>query len=69
MARTRALLTETDRRYIAREAGTNDQRYQAISRVRNRIREELATDIELLEEHHEGLLEELREVACEEYDE
>jgi hypothetical protein len=69
MARTRALLTETDRRYIAREAGTNDQQYQAISRVRNRIREELATDIELLEEHHEGLLEELREVACEEYDE
>jgi len=65
MARTRALLTERDRELIADEEAGN-RRYQAISEVRSRIEENLAEDVELLEEHHSDLLNELREVVCEE---
>lgn len=63
MASTRALLTDTDREYLAGEE-TKEKRYQAASRVRRRIREELPRDLELLEEHHPQLLEELREAVC-----
>lgn len=63
MATTRALITETEREQIAGEHG-DERRYQATSRVRRRIREELTTDIELLEEHHPKLLSEAREVVC-----
>jgi spore maturation protein CgeB len=65
MAKTRALLTETEREQIAGEHG-RDRRYQATSRVRSRIKEELSKDVEVLAEHHPDLLEELREVVCEE---
>jgi hypothetical protein len=65
MARTRALMTETDRDQIAREGDVSDsQHYQAISRVRDRL-DELERDIEVLEEHHPQLLAEVREVVCE----
>jgi len=64
MAKTRALLTETEREQIAGEHG-RDRRYQATSRVRSRIKEELSKDVEVLAEHHPDLLEELREVVCE----
>lgn len=67
MAKTRALLTEKEREQIAGEHGDN-RRYQATSRVRARIQEELATDLEVLEEHHPELFEELREVVCNEYE-
>jgi hypothetical protein len=62
-AKTRALLTETEREQIAGEHG-RDRRYQATSRARGRIQEELARDIDVLKEHHPELLEELREVVC-----
>jgi hypothetical protein len=65
MARTRALLTERDRELITNEESGN-RRYQAISEIRSRINDELTTDVELLEENHPELLEELREVVCEE---
>ena len=65
MARTRALLTERDRELIADE-DAEKRRYQAVSEVRSRIDEELPTDVEILAEHHPELLEELREVVCEE---
>jgi len=66
MGRYRAIMTETDREYISGEADIDDNtRHQAISRVRNRITKELATDMEILEEHHPELLDELREVVCE----
>jgi hypothetical protein len=68
MAKSRALLTETEREQIAGEHG-RDRRYQATSRVRARIEDELTTDIELLEEHHPDLLDELREVVCEDSEE
>jgi len=64
MAKSRALLTETEREQIAGEHG-RDRRYQATSRIRARIEDELTTDVDLLEEHHPDLLDELREVVCE----
>lgn len=63
---SRALTTDRDRKQIARVEGVSDsEHYQAVSRVRRRLRENMAEDIELLREHHQDLLEELREVVCE----
>ena len=67
MAKTRALLTETEREQIAGDHGA-ERRYQATSRVRSRIVDELSADIEVLSEHHPDLLEELRAVACDSVD-
>jgi len=65
MARTRALLTETDRKQIAGEEDVpENKRYQAISRVRNRIQDELPEDVELLKENHPELFQELRDIVC-----
>lgn len=60
----RALLTDGERRHISGESGNDQLRYQAVSHVRTRIENELPTDVEILEEHHPDLLEELREVVC-----
>jgi hypothetical protein len=65
MAKTRALLTETEREQIAGEHG-RERKYQATARARRRIEDELTRDIEILEEHHPDLLDELRDVVCEE---
>ena len=65
MAKTRALLTATEREQIAGDHG-DQRRYQATSRVRRRITEELTTDVEILAEHHPDLLEELQEAVCDE---
>jgi acyl-CoA hydrolase len=66
MTRSRGLITFTERERIAGKDGVEDsKRYQAISRVRRRINEELAEEVDLLIEHHPELLEELREVVCE----
>ncbi|ELZ96082.1 hypothetical protein C440_05812 [Haloferax mucosum ATCC BAA-1512] len=64
MAKTRALLTQTEREQVAGEHG-NDRKYQATSRIRRRIKDEMTKDIEVLAEHHPDLLDELREVVCE----
>lgn len=64
MAKTRALLTNTDREYITGTEG-DEKRYQSASRIRRRIQDELPKDIEVLEEHHPDLLDELRAVVCE----
>jgi hypothetical protein len=66
MARGRALITETEREHIAGERDHDQRRYEAVSRVRARIEEELAEDVLLLEEHHPELLEEIQEVVCDE---
>ncbi|WP_222912679.1 hypothetical protein [Natrinema sp. SYSU A 869] len=67
MGRYRAIMTDTDRAYISGEGNPSEsQRMQSISRVRSRINDELTKDIDVLEEHHPELLEELREVVCEE---
>nr|WP_247729548.1 hypothetical protein [Halovivax limisalsi] len=67
MGRYRAIMTDTDREYISGEGDPSEsQRLQSISRVRSRINEELARDIEVLEEHHPELLNELCDVVCKE---
>ncbi|WP_254769501.1 hypothetical protein [Salinilacihabitans rarus] len=59
-------MTTTDRERITGEVTVSDEkRYQAIHRVRSRI-EELETDVDVLAEHHPELLEELRNVVCDE---
>ena len=65
MPRRRAMLTDTERELLDAEE-KSDRYYQAVSRVRRKINEELSTDIEILEENHPQLLEELQEVVCEE---
>jgi hypothetical protein len=65
MARTRGLLTERDRELLTNE-DAESRRYQAISEVRARINDEISTDVEILEEHHPELLEEFRNVVCQE---
>jgi len=62
----RALLTDGERRHISRESGEPQRRYEAVSRVRSRIEDELTEDVEILEEHHPDLLDELQEVVCDE---
>ena len=62
----RAIMTTTDRERISGESNVSDEkRYQTVHRVRSRI-EELETDVDVLQEHHPELLEELRETVCEE---
>ncbi|WEL22678.1 hypothetical protein [Halorhabdus sp. BNX81] len=63
MAKTRALLTETEREQIAGEHG-DDRKYQAASRVRKRIEDELTTDVEILRANHPKLYEELTDAVC-----
>lgn len=70
MGRRRALLTDRERELLASDDSDEDEyRYQAASRIRNKISDELTTDIELLEEHHPVLLGELRDVVCDGEDE
>lgn len=67
MARTRALMTETERNRIAGEEDVEDRKvYQAVSDIRNRINDELTEDVDVLEKNHPELLAELREVVCDE---
>jgi hypothetical protein len=63
MAKQRALLTETEREQLAGKRG-DQRRYEATSRVRRRVADELTKDVRVLEEHRPDLLEELREVVC-----
>jgi len=61
---SRALLTEKERERIAGETEDEQRRYEAVSRARRRIREELPADLDLLEEHHPTLYDELLSVVC-----
>ncbi len=66
MTRSRGIITFTERERIAGEDEVKDsKRYQAISRVRRRINEEVTDEVEILKEHHPELLQELRDVVCE----
>ena len=62
----RGLLTDREREIIKGEADVSDDyRYRVASRIRNKI-ERVDGDISILEEHRADLLEELREVVCDE---
>ncbi|MDB2243027.1 hypothetical protein [Halorubrum ezzemoulense] len=58
------MLTDTERELLESDE-KSDRYYQAVSRVRRKIDEELTDDIRLLEENHPELLTELREIVCE----
>ncbi len=63
--KSRGLITDTERERITGDADVEDEKiYQATSRIRRRIKEELPKNIETLREHNPQLLEELREVVC-----
>ena len=67
MARRRAMLTDTERELLDADE-KSDRYYRAVSRIRRKINEELTEDVHLLEENHPELLNELREVVCEDRD-
>ncbi len=60
----RGLLTEKEREAIAGES-SDSYRYKTRSFFRDRL-QELSEDVQTLEEHDPELLEELREIVCEE---
>ena len=65
MTESRGLITDTERERISGEADVEKKRkYEAVSRVRRRIRERLPVDMMILEKHHPQLLEELRGTVC-----
>lgn len=67
MGRYRAVMTDTDRQHIAEQGDPSDQQVnQSVYRVRKRINEELLEDIAVLKEHRPDLLNELRNVVCNE---
>jgi hypothetical protein len=59
---TRALLTETERKVLAGEAGNSEYRSTVRSRLRDRLME-LATDLRIPEAHEPELLERVRDVV------
>lgn len=62
----RGLLTDREREILAGEADVTDNyRYRVVSRVRDKLAS-LERDVDVLQEHHEGLLDELRDVVCDE---
>lgn len=66
MGRRRAILTDSERELLsAEDLEDENRRYQAVSRVRNKVEDELPRDVEILSEHHPQLLSELRGVVCE----
>lgn len=66
MAHSRGLITDTELERIAGKSDEDpDKRYQAVSRVRRRIHEELPKEMAVLAEHKPELLKELQEVVCE----
>lgn len=65
MARRRAMFTDTERELLD-SSEKSDRYYQAVSRIRRKISEELIKDVQILEENRPDLLDELREVVCNE---
>jgi hypothetical protein len=60
----RGLLTEREREIIEGDADVSDNyRYRVVSRIRTKI-ENVDEDVGILAKNREDLLEELREVVC-----
>lgn len=61
----RGLLTEREREILIGDSDVSDSyRYRVVSRVRSKI-ENIDKDVNVLNENREDLLEELRDVVCE----
>lgn len=65
MARGRALLTDYEKESMMGKHG-DQPRYEARSRFRSRINENLKQEVRFLAKEEPDLLEELREVVCHE---
>jgi hypothetical protein len=66
MADQRALLTQREREILSGEADVKDNyRYSVESRVRTRLRDELAVDMGVLDENHGEIAALVRDVVCE----
>lgn len=63
----RGLLTDREREELAREANTS-YKYKTRSLFRRRLAQ-LEQDVQVLDEHHPDLLDELREAVCNPSDE
>jgi len=62
----RAILTEREAEILSGEADVTEKyRYRVVTRVRDKIGK-LSDDLEVLDEHHDTLGDELREQVCEE---
>lgn len=60
----RSILTEREREILAGEAEVSEKYYYVVvSRVRKKI-EGIEKDLEFLDDHHDSLGDELREVVC-----
>jgi hypothetical protein len=60
----RAILTEREKEIISGEADVEESYYyRVITRVRDKI-EQIEGDLEVLDEHHDTLGDELREIVC-----
>ncbi|WP_235853709.1 hypothetical protein [Halosimplex salinum] len=57
-------MTKRERELIEGDDDADDLRYQAVSRVRRKIEDELTTDAEILREHHPELYAELQDAVC-----
>lgn len=63
----RGLLTDREREILQGEADVSDNyRYRVVSRIRTKI-ENIDRDVEILSNHREDLLDELRAVVCEDF--
>ncbi|WP_246279830.1 hypothetical protein [Natronomonas salina] len=61
----RAILTDREREILAGDDEVSESYYyRVITRVRDKI-EKLEDDLEVLDEHHDTLGDELRDVVCE----
>ena len=58
-------MTKRERELLASDDPDEDEyRYQAASRIRKKIKDELTEDMEILGEYHPTLLQERREIVC-----
>lgn len=63
MATGRGITTESEREYLRGEHG-DQRRYEAKSRIKKRIQEQVAEDVTVFAEETPELLDELREIVC-----
>lgn len=60
----RAILTEREREILSGDADVSEKYYyRVVTRVRRKI-EKLEEDVDVLDEHHDTLGDELREAVC-----
>lgn len=63
----RAILTPREKEILSGEADVSEKYYyRVVTRVRQKI-EEVESDLEVLDEYHDTLGDELRNIVCEEY--